>query len=148
MTDIKNAKQCLLSGGFTCVLCKGDSVYTSLLRGVKPLVQFVESGKCFSNFSAADKVVGKATAFLYVILNVKAVYADVISKPALDVLQKNKIEVSYGKVVKNIINRQGDGICPFEETVINLDDPAKAYKEICRKMKDMNISFAANTEDA
>ncbi|MBR3933356.1 MAG: DUF1893 domain-containing protein [Clostridia bacterium] len=139
MTDVKNAKQILISGEYTCVLCKDDIVHTSTLRGVKPLVQFVESGNNFTGFAAADKVVGKATAFLYVILGIKSIYASVVSKPALDVLKNSKIEVTYGSLAENIINRQGDGICPFEEAVLKLDDHVEAYKVIRHKMKEMNI---------
>jgi len=134
MTDIEKAKQTLLSGGYTCVLCRDDDMHTSTLRGVKPLVQLVESGNDFSLFSAADKVIGKATAFLYVILGVKSVYASVISVPALEVLQKHKIEISYGKLTENIINRRGDGICPFEEAVLKFDAPEDAYRAICDKL--------------
>ena len=134
MTDIKKAKQILLSGEYTCVLRKGDIVYTSTLRGVKPLVQFIESGNSFFDFVAADKVVGKATAFLYIILGVKSIYASVISAPALDLLQKNKIEISYGTLVDYIINREGTGICPFEEAVLDVEDTKTAYIVIQNKI--------------
>ena len=68
---MENAKELLESGGYTCVITDGDRVLTSTLRGVKPLVQFLESGRDLTGFSAADKVVGRATAYLYVLLGVK-----------------------------------------------------------------------------
>ncbi|MCI6714185.1 MAG: DUF1893 domain-containing protein [Lachnospiraceae bacterium] len=135
------AKEKLLSEGYTCVLCSGSTVYTSALRGVKPLVQWLKNGTDVKGFYAADKVVGKATAFLYVLLGVQAVYAHVISRPALAVLKENGIEVQYGTLVENIINRKGDGICPFEEAVIKISDAHEAYPAILRKMKEMNIEL-------
>ena len=76
---LRKAKETLESGGYTCVLTDGTIVYTSKLRGVKPLVQFLESGTIPSGFSAADKVIGRATAYLYVLLGVREVYAQIIS---------------------------------------------------------------------
>jgi len=110
-------------------------------RGVKPLVIWVESENDFSNYSASDKVVGRATAFLYVLLGVKAVYARVISESALQVLKEHNIKTEYGELVKHIIDRRGDGICPFESAVLDVQDTMTAYDVICSKMCEMNITI-------
>ena len=138
---LRKAKETLESGGYTCVLTDGTIVYTSKLRGVKPLVQFLESGTIPSGFSAADKVIGRATAYLYVLLGVREVYAQIISEPAAEVLRAKGIHVQYGTLVPNIINRKGDGICPFEAAVMEITEPSLAYEAILSKMKDMNISI-------
>ncbi len=138
-TASEKAKGLLQSGGYTCVITDGDKAFTSTQRGVKPLVQFLESGTAFAGFSAADKVVGRATAYLYVLLGVKDLYAQVISRPALAVLQEKGIGVSYSDLVTNIINRKGDGICPFEAAVMDITDPQRAYAAIRQKMQEMNI---------
>jgi len=141
MTDLQNAKDCLLSSDHTCVLCRGDTVITSRLRGVRPLVVWRENGTDLNGFCAADKVVGKATAFLYVLHGVKAVYAHVISKAALDVLMQYGIVAQYGTLVEYIINRAGDGVCPFEAATLTAADPQTAYRTILQKMTDMHIPF-------
>lgn len=141
ITDIEKAKKMLDTGEYTCVLCRDKSFFTSAQRGVKPLTVWIESGNNFVGFSAADKVVGRATAFLYVILGVKEVYAGVISKPALSVFECYNISITYGTIVENIINRQGDGICPFESAVLDTTEPDTAYKKIRQKMAEMNISL-------
>ena len=133
------AKEILISGGYTCVLTDGQTVYTSTERGVKPLVRFLESGQIPAGLSAADKVVGRATAYLYALLKVKEVYSQIISQPAVNVLQDSGIHVCYDKLVPNIINRKGDGICPFEAAVMELYDPDRAYTAIREKMAEMNI---------
>lgn len=141
MNNLTNAKNILISGGYTCVICKGQDIQTSNLRGVKPLVQFIESRQSFEGYCAADKVVGRATAFLYVILGVKSLYATVISSPALEILTAHGVCVEYDTKVKNIINRAGDGICPFEAAVMNIDDPRDAYQTVLTKMREMGISI-------
>lgn len=141
MYDLNCAKERLAAGDYTCVLCKGDEMVTSQARGVKPLVGWYVSGKDFSGFSAADKVVGRATAFLYALLGVKAVYAGIVSQSALEVLAQAGIEARYGQAVPHIINRRGDGICPFEEAVLHIQDAQSAYRAIRSKMQAMNIEL-------
>ncbi len=140
-TDLENAKTQLLTDTYTCVLCKGGTVLTSQARGVKPLVCWYAEGQALTGFSGADKVVGKATAYLYALLGVRALYAGVISRSALAVLQAHGIHAEYGKLVENITNRRGDGICPFEEAVLDIHDPQAAYAAIRAKMAAMNITI-------
>ncbi len=139
MTDLEKAKMLLSEGDYTCVLCCGDETHTSTQRGVRPLVECLESDEDFAGFSAADKVVGRGAAFLYVLLGVRAVYANVISRAALDVLTVQNISVEYDIATENIINRRGDGICPFEAAVLGITDANEAYIAIKQKMQEMGI---------
>ncbi len=141
MRDLNQAKEILQAEGHNCVLCRGERFWTSEARGVKPLVGLIESGENYTGFSAADKVVGRATAFLYVLLGVRAVYARVISKSALQVLQDAGIEIEYDTLTAHIINRQGDGICPFEEAVLVIGEAQEAYGAIRKKMQEMGITL-------
>ncbi len=115
--------------------------YFSDSRGVKPLVKFYEDGTDFSEFSCADKAVGRGAAFMYLLLGVKKLYADVISKPALTLLKDNGIYVEYSELVDNIINRTRDGICPFELAVLEINDSTEAYNAIRQKMQELNSSL-------
>lgn len=135
--NLLKAKDILQNGNYTCVLCRGEEVFTSDLRGVKPLLQLAESGKSFRGYSAADKVVGKATAFLYVLLKAEEVYAGVISKSALQVLEGYGIKAEYDVLAENIINRKGDGICSFEKAVLHTEDVGSAFEIIKNKMREM-----------
>jgi hypothetical protein len=56
------------------------------------------------------------------------------------VLQTHEIPVECGQIVENIINRKGDGICPFEAAVLEIEDAQVAYGAICRKMDEMTTS--------
>ncbi len=130
MKDMEKAKELLKGSGYTCVLCKGDRVYTSTKRGVKPLLGFYESDEDFCGFSAADKVVGAGAAQIYVLLGVCDVWAEVVSKSAEKILEDNNIIISAEKTVDNIINRKGDGFCPIETAVKNIKDPQNALERI------------------
>lgn len=131
--DLNRARALLTEGGYTCVLCRGEVFHTATHRGVKPLVDWLDSGLDLHGFSAADKVVGRATAFLYVLLGVRAVHALVMSTPAKEVLVANGITALCDREVSGIINRRGDGPCPFEEAVLGITDPAEALAAIRKK---------------
>lgn len=136
-----SARELLNNGKYTSVLKDGDTAHTATERGVKPLVRWLTEGTDLRGFYAADKVVGKATAYLYCLLGVKAVYAHVMSKSAARVLQNNGIGIAYDSLVENIINRQGNGICPFEEAVLQIETPEEALRAIRAKMVQMNITL-------
>lgn len=139
--DLSIAQERLLSGEYTCVIRRGDREYTTRERGVKPLVRWLTESLDLKGFSAADKVVGKATAYLYCLLGVKEVYAQVMSVSAARVLKENGISASQDKLVENIINRQGTGICPFEAAVWDIHTPQEALIAIRAKMREMNITL-------
>ena len=126
MLDLEKARSLLEKENYTCVICRGDDVITDRRRGVRPLLELLESGKDLHGYSAADKVVGKAAAFLYCLLGVKALHAGVLSVPARDVLVSASISVEWGSLVPAIRNRAGDGFCPMETAVWDLTDPALA----------------------
>ena len=132
-------KEEFIKAGYSCLLVKENEKFFSYEKGVKPLFVFLKSGKDFTSFLAYDKVVGKATAFLYILLKVKEVNALVISEPALRVLQENNITVFYDKKVENIINRKGDDLCPFEKLVLYINSPEIALEKITDQLKEFNI---------
>lgn len=125
-TDLERARAILEERGVTCALVHGETVYTSAERGVKALMGWLNDGTDLKRFSAADKVVGKATALLYCLLGVDAVHANVISQSAVRVLQSHGIGVSWGVAVDFIWNRTQTGPCPMENAVRDIDDPALA----------------------
>ena len=138
---MEKTRNILTAGCYTCVLRKDETIHTATERGVKPLVRWLDQGIDARGFTAADKVVGRATAYLYVLLEVKEVWAAVMSEAAAEVLTRHGITASQDKLVPNIINRAGTGICPFEEAVLEIHDPQEAYTAIRAKMAQMNITL-------
>lgn len=130
MTDLMQAKEILQQTGSTCVLCRGAQVHTSNRRGVAPLLALIDSSTDVGGFSAADRVVGKATAFLYALLGVRAVHALVMSRPAAQVLAEAGIDASYDTLVEGIQNRTKTGPCPMEHATRNCTCPQDALTAI------------------
>lgn len=137
MNNLCKARNILDSGDYTCVVCREDSVYTATQRGVAPLLNWLEGGIDLTDYSAADRVVGRGAAFLYCLLGIKEVYARVMSHPAAEVLRAHNISVSADTFVPGIINRAGTGPCPFEAAVMDIQDPEEALEAIRSKRRQM-----------
>lgn len=131
--NLVKARDFLQSGNYTCVVCREETVYTTICRGVAPLLNWLDDGTDLAGFSAADRVVGRGAAFLYCLLNVKAVYARVMSRPAAEVLKAYNIETYADTFVDGIINRAGTGPCPFEAAVMDIQDAQDALTAIRSK---------------
>ena len=137
MTDLERAKARLTADGLTVAVCKGETTYTDTRRGVAPLLSWLDEGRDLSGFAAADRVVGKAAAFLYLRLGVTAVYAGVMSTPAYDLLTAHGVEATCGERVPAIINRAGDGYCPMETVTLPLTDPLEAERAIRTRLSQL-----------
>lgn len=124
--DLERAKRLLSSGGYSCALVRGEVEYSSALKGVSPMLQFLSSGADLRGFSAADKIVGRAAAMLFILAGAKEVYADVMGAQAVDLLAAHGIEASCGELVEEVLNREGTGPCPMEEAVRGIDEPIRA----------------------
>ena len=136
LTDLERAKAMLCENAqVKCVLRKGIVQYQSEKRGVAPMLGFLEQGVDLRGFSAADRVVGKATAFLFVLAGVSSVYGEVMSEEACKVLSRYGVEFQAKETVPYIINRRGDGACPMETAVREIDDPKEAYLAVKRTQK-------------
>lgn len=120
--DVKQALLRLEEGNFTCVITDGTLTFESHARGVAPLLAWLEGGEIPRGCVAADRVVGKAAAFLYVHLGVVAVHARVMSRPAAEVLARYGIAWSADEQVEAIRNRAGTGHCPMERAVWDVCD--------------------------
>lgn len=135
--DLEEAKKRMIDGGYTCVVIKDKQVYTSVERGVKPLLVWLENGTDFTEAVVADKVIGKGAAMLYVLLGVKEIYTPVISELAKATLEAHGILLHFDDCVKGIRNRTGTGPCPMEDAVRGIDTPEEALQAIRKRLAEM-----------
>lgn len=135
MTQLQQAICILRDENHTCVLLKDNTKLTSDQRGVRPLLDALHSGLDFCGASCADRVVGNGAAYLYVLLQVKEVYAEIISEPAKNTLEQAGIEVAIGQLVPAILNRAKDGFCPIEQAVRDAVSPENALELIENRLK-------------
>lgn len=133
MTDAGIAKQTFSGGEYTCVFVLGGKAKCFNRKGIGPLLEIAESGE-LKGLSAADKIVGRAAALIYAYMDAKYVYAEVLSESAEQVLCSRGIEYEYGEKTGKIVNRKGDGMCPMEQTVLEISDPGQAVTALREKL--------------
>ena len=120
MTDLELAKEAL--AGHTIALCRNGDVITSDKRGVAPMVDFIREGRDLDGYSAADLVVGRAAAMLFISAEIRELHAKVLSSGAKALLDDHGISVSFDTLTEQIVNREGTGPCPMERAVSGTDD--------------------------
>lgn len=116
----------------TLVVRSNDgSIHRFTQRGVKDLLALVtRQTEVLNEALIADKAVGKAAAACMIAGGVRQVHADVMSEPALALLQQHGVQAEYGTLVDHIINRTGDGWCPMERLSYDENDPAVIIQKI------------------
>ncbi len=130
---MNNLIKILKENNYTCVVSNGDKLYTSSLKGISPMLDFISEGIDLKGFSVADTIVGKAAAMLFAYAGIVEVYGEVMSTAAVEIFQKYGIKYTYSTLTEKIINRKGDGICPMEETVKDVEDLETAFKLVLDK---------------
>ena len=118
LTAMLHERQCSL------VVCDtGGTVTCHDRKGVRDLIDLLDNAPArLKGAVLADKVVGKAAAGLMVNGGVREVYADVMSRLALPLLEQAGIARSWGLLVDRIVIPEGDTRCPLESIVAQAGD--------------------------
>lgn len=116
MTNIELVKEKLYEDNASLVvLFKNGELKKYYHRRVEDIVAILKEDKtALKGAVIADKVIGKVAGSILTIAGVSKIYADVISKFAIPVLEENGIEYKYNKMVDYIINNDKTGMCPME----------------------------------
>lgn len=124
--DTVTAAKLLYEHQASFVLCRGKTTVIETEAGLGPLFSVLKKDENFNGFCAADKIVGKAAAFLYVKLGVREVYAPIMSDAGVYTLARHGIYPICERSVVNIMNQDGTNLCPIEKLVEELCDVKQA----------------------
>ena len=128
--DLTKALKLIRTNQASCVLIRDcESMQTLNDRGIAPIMKLLNENK-LQNAIVVDKIVGKAAAMLLVLGGAKSVYAMTMSQSAFDFLKKHNIPASCDTLIAKITNRTGDGLCPMETTVLDIEEPAIAKEKL------------------
>ncbi|MGL4736519.1 MAG: DUF1893 domain-containing protein [Cellulosilyticaceae bacterium] len=126
---------------YSCVVLQdGDVLLTSREKGITPLYGFLESLEVYpkGKLELADKIIGRAAAFLAIKLGVRYIDTRVLSETALEVLAKYNVQVVCDEIVPYIFNRNRDGQCPMESAladVLEVDEALEVIHDFRRRMQ-------------
>jgi iron complex outermembrane receptor protein len=133
--NIEEMKSLLNTDDIVCVVSKGDQVLTSNLKGIRPWIKWLrENPELLEDAVVVDKVVGKAAAMLMVVAKIKTLYTPIISENALQFLSDQTIDFNYDRTVAFIKNIEKNGLCPMEQTVVDVEDAQQGYQLLLQKI--------------
>jgi hypothetical protein len=120
-----------------CVIIKkGVIERTEMGRGIGPVLKLYDEG-VLKDAYVVDKIIGKAAAMILTEGGATACYALAMSRAAYDWLTNHGVKASYRDCVDVIINRAGDGMCPMEETVLNIDNAEEGIEAVRHKRAEL-----------
>ena len=113
------------NSAYTLVLQKnGETVYRDYGRGVGPALRvFDTQPELLKDACICDTIVGKAAAAIYILGGAASVYAETMSVAAQRLLQAYGVACACRTNPETLLNRQGTGLCPFEQAVLELEQP-------------------------
>lgn len=119
------------------ILKDGCTIFTSTKDGMLPLLEAIDSVGLHElrDSVVIDKIVGKAAALLMCYFNAGEAHCEVSSLRAQTVLDRQGIKFHSEKVIPEIRDKTGTDICPFEKTVIDVEEPEIGYKRLLAKME-------------
>ena len=124
---------------FAAVLSDGILI-TSEKKGIAPMMALLEEDKdILKGAYVADRVIGRAAALLMEKAGVAAAFGELVSSHALKAFGKSGIPFTYGKEADYIINRTKTGMCPMEQTVLDIEDAEEAYEALRKKLAELSV---------
>jgi hypothetical protein len=131
-SDLEIAKEKLKQRNLALVIAKrGEVIFETSSHGIAGLLRAVEElGEEMRGSSAADKILGKAAALLFIYAGVIAVFAVTASERGIQALKDSNVLCQFENRVPHILNSKRDDICPFEKLVFNISNPREAYEKL------------------
>lgn len=125
MKDIEIAKKILKEENQKIVVVKnGQVVFKSVDRGIKPMYYLSKNMKKEAKGSSlADRVIGKGAAIICAYLDIKDLYAELISENAIKILDKENINYKFNHKCEYVKNRDKTDYCPIEKRSLDTEDP-------------------------
>lgn len=132
MTNLEVVKERLYSTNASLVVqyANGEvkEYYQNRIKDIKAILQ--NDKQALQGATIADKVIGKVASSILAVAGVKEIYADVMSRYAIPVLEENDVRYEYKNLVEYIQNNDKTGMCPMESKYREETDIDKIYKEM------------------
>lgn len=134
MTDLEKAKEIFYSEDYSFVLVKNEDIISSSQKGIMQIVELIESGKDFTDYSMCDRITGRAVAFLYVIMGLKAVHSVKMTKLATNILDRAEIKFSADEYIEKVLDSELKNTDRFENAVIHSGSAITALEDIKKEL--------------
>jgi len=97
--------------------------------GIKPILEVIEEmGEDIHGSVIGDRILGRASALLCRYAKAQGVYSPQGTKTGIALMIMGGVPCQVDELIPQIMNRNGDGLCPFEKMLKDVDTPEEAYK--------------------
>lgn len=132
MTNLAMVRERLYSTNASLVVLYANGeckeYYQNRIKDMKEILQ--KDKQALKGAIIADKVIGKVASSILIVAGVKEIYADVISKYAIPVLEENTVQYEYRQLVEYVQNNDKTGMCPMENKYKEETDINRIFKEM------------------
>ncbi len=134
MTNLEIVKEKLYEKNASLVVLYANGeckeYYQNRINDIRDILK--ENKDALRDAIIADKVIGKVAGSILTVAGVKQIYADVMSKYAIPVLEENHIKYEYKTLTEYVINNSKTGMCPMENKYKNEKNINKIYDEMIK----------------
>lgn len=134
MTNLEIVKQKLYETNASLVVLYSNGeckeYYQNRINDIKEILQ--KNKTALKDAVIADKVIGKVAGSILAVAGVKEIYADVMSKYAIPILEGNNIKYEYKNLTEYVQNNAKTGMCPMENKYKDEKDIQKIYSEMIK----------------
>ena len=134
--DLKLAREVLSTTDCSIVVVSYGKIWKKKKgEGIKSILEvFEEMGEDIHRSVIGDRILGRASALLCRYVKAQGVYSPQGTKTGIALLIMGGVPCQVDELIPLIINRNGNGLCPFEEMLKDVDSPDEAYKILKEKV--------------
>ena len=129
------AKKLIETEEYSCIVTNEEKIiYAKKQKGIVPLIDLNDfQPEKLSHSCLFDKIIGKAAAMIAINCNCAYVYGEIMSERATELLNEHNIPFEFGTRVPLIKNRDNTGMCPIEQSVLDINNSKDACIAIRQK---------------
>lgn len=134
--DLNLAREILSSTDNSIVIiCNGKIWNQKKGEGMGPILETIEEmGEDIFDSVIGDRILGRASALLCRYAKAKGVYSPQGTKTGIALLIMGGVPCQVDELIPFIKNRDGSGICPFENMLKDVVSPEEAYNILKQKV--------------
>lgn len=136
INDLKLAREVLSTTDCSIVIISNGKIWKKKKgEGLKPFLEAIkEMQEDIHDSVIGDRILGRASALLCRYAKAQAVYSPQGTKTGIAILIMGGVTCQVDELIPFINNRAGDGLCPFEKMLKDIESPEEAYNLLKQKI--------------
>ena len=136
INDMELAREVISTTDYSIVVIGYGKIWKQKKgEGIRPILETIEEmGEDIYDSVIGDRILGKASALLCRYAKAQAIYSPQGTKTGIALLIMGGIPCQVDELIPQIMNRNGDDICPFEKMLKDVTSPEEAYKILKEKV--------------